>query len=258
MDVLLEDPVGTAPLVLAEALAAFKKIPLQDAAYLVKRSWGFILVDSPEDEARALVSYLYQQGIKARALLTDQVKILPPPKMIKELSFLQSGVAATLEGGTVETIPRDTPILLSAAGLPLFSTTTTRVTEGPSVGQQAVKWGLLAMGIPLTIGGKKRVVEKKHPTEETIYFLSILMVQPPRRYHIDPQHFSFAFLKELKQYNLFLNFKVLLTELRKRLPLARLNKGATLLLNNEPVSKMGYESMADVEKEVRCLSTLIQ
>jgi hypothetical protein len=148
-------------------------------------------------------------------------------------------------------------VLVSAAGITLTTTTTKTTKEGPSAAQKILSTGiLLTTGLPIKIGGKERVVEKTQQQSELVFYLDLYYGQPLRRRRIDAQHFDYSFLKERKLYFVLGNFKLVLGDLLAAAPAAWRNHGAKVLLEGKPVQTMGYESLADLEREARWLLTL--
>ena len=82
------------------------------------------------------------------------------------------------------------------------------------------------------------------------------MKRPARRLRVDALHFDYSYLKERKLYQLMGNFKLLIVDLVKAAPEAVQNLGTKVLLEGKPIQTMGYNSLADLERETRWLLTL--
>ncbi len=228
------------PAALAQAVAPVRKAPVHDLMAPMRRCWGLVELDCDEPAARTLVSRLGEAGIAALALPANLIEDLPPAEP-----------ARTLETRL------EPPALLAAA---VFRATSTRVVKeetGPSAGERALKLGLsLATGLPMGLmgGGGKRIVEKNVESSELVYFLDIYLGRPLRRLRIDAQDFDYACLGQRKGYDAPGNFRRLLEMLS---PAAKsLNAGARGLLDSKPVRELGYDSLADLDREARWLFTL--
>jgi hypothetical protein len=66
-------------------------------------------------------------------------------------------------------------------------------------------------------------------------YLDLMTDTPWTRYRVDAAEFDFSFLKERMEMGGPGNFKILVSDLSKRAPVARRNKGTEGLLSNTPV-----------------------
>ena len=228
------------PLAVAKALAALRKTPLQDQISAAKKGWGIIAQDIVAEEANVLVEGLAACGLESLCLPTASLIQLPPAEPARRF---EAALANHL-------------VLVCAAGITVTSTTTKTTQEGPSAAQKILSTGiLLTTGLPIRIGGKTRAVEKTQQHSDLAFYLDLLYEQPLRRRRIDAQHFDYAYLKERKLYYVLGNFKQLVGDLVQSAPEAWRNHGARVLLDNKPMQTMGYESLADMERETRWLLT---
>jgi len=240
VSVILTRPDQREPMILAKALAAFRKTPVQDQIVPARKGWGIIAEHIGSEEAQRLVEGLRQSGLES--------------KVVPSLAALPAAQAIT----RWETSIPEQPVLMAAAGITVTSTTTKTIQEGPSAGQKILSAGiLLTTGLPIKIGGKERTVEKTQQHSDLIFYLDLIYQDPLRRRRIDAQRFDYSFLKERKLYFLMGNFKLLLGDLVQAVPAVWRNHGTRVLLDNKPVQTMGYESLQDLERETRWLLTLM-
>jgi hypothetical protein len=227
------------PVVIAKALAAARKTPLQDQMNAAKGAWGIVGENMSAEEAQRLVEDLSQAQLESRVVPT-----LAPLPEAQPLVRWEPGITDQLA-------------LVAAAGFSVTSTTTKTVKESPGVAQKIVNMGiLLTTGLPIKVGGKERTVEKTQTQSEQVFYVDLLYKAPARRLRIDALRFDYSFLKERKLYQVFGNFKQLIADLVQAAPGAWRNHGTRVLLEGKPIQTMGYESLADLERETRWLLTL--
>jgi hypothetical protein len=238
--VLLSKPEDFKALELARALAAIRKVPEQDMIPPAKHSWGIVEQDLDQGQAGELEAALSRAGIAAFSLPSKLIEELPPVQPIRAMASIKPGRL----------------VVLAAAGLNITETHTVKTTEGPDATQRAISMGLLAAGIPIRVGGKKREVVKTVETNDLAFYIDLCLNGPAQRWRIDAQHFDYACLGARKTYSVIINFRQLLCDFADAHPAALLNRGSRILLDQKPVRDMGYESLKDLERECRWLSTL--
>ncbi len=254
-DVLLEDAADVPANLITESIAAFKKIPILDAAREMRFAWGFLGSNLSESDAKNFAAVLESKQVHARIIVTASIAPLPEVRRVKKIDADPAGLRFTLESdGTELVTPTDLKVI-AVAGVNERSTRTEKVVHDRSNAQKLLSAGLWMSGIPVTLG-KKKIVEKKVLDEHQIFYLDLLTNVPARRFRIDAQNISYAFLGDRKGFNMQLNFKIFLKELTAAAPQARLNKGVRMMMGNAILSQMGYESLADLEKETLWLSAL--
>jgi hypothetical protein len=241
---------------IAETLAAFHKIPFQDAAHDARVGWGFVGRNMPEAEAQQLAALLESKNIRACVMSSDAILPIPLAKRVKALEWESGQLHLTLADGSKDALASSNVRAIAALGLPTRSVTTEKIVEGPSNVEKLVNVGLLLSGIPISIGKKKRVVEKTTVKEDLLFYVDILADSPPRRFRIDAQNLNYAFLKQRMLHNTLQNFKMLLGDLAAWAPTAHLNRGTRFLTKNMILSQMGYESFNELELETLWLSAL--
>jgi hypothetical protein len=239
--VILTKPELPEPMVVARALAAIRKTPVQDQVQAARSSWGVIAENLEAQDGQILANALNEAGL-ASAL----VPALSPLPEAKPVVRWDPSVAEDL-------------ILIAAAGITITSTTTKSIKEGPTSAQKLLNTGiLLTTGLPIHFGGKERTVEKTQQNSDLLLYLDLVYKNPARRRRLDAQQFDYSFLKERKLYFILGNFKLMLGDLARQVPAAWRNHGTKVLLENKPIPTMGYESLDDLERETRWLLTLQQ
>jgi hypothetical protein len=229
---------------LAAVLARHRKAPLQDVVPPLRRCGG--IVSETDDEAAALsdAAALSAAGFPARALASAALAALPPAH---EARSLELGPSSPLAGRLS---------LIAAAGITQTSSKLVKTEEGPGPGEKAARIGLtLVTGIPLGGGSKKEVIKKVESTD-LLFFVDLLLEGPSERMRVDAARFDFSCLGAAMGFGALENLRRLLAALAALRPQARLNRGARILLENKPVREMGYESLADLEREQRWRLTL--
>jgi hypothetical protein len=239
--VLLAERGARDPLVLAKALAAARKTPVQDQVVLAKSCWGILTDHATTEEAHALKQALEAAGVKTVVCPATSLLALPAAEAVNALTAL----------------PAAKPILFAAAGVTITSSTTKKVKEGPSATDKIISAGImLTTGLPIRIGGKTRVVEKTEHHSDLLFYIDVLYGSPLKRMRVDAQNFDYSFLKARKLYQVLGNFKLLVEDLTKMAPEAWQNHGSQVLLAGKPMITMGYETLADLERETLWLLTL--
>jgi hypothetical protein len=256
-DVLLDDPGDVPTVGIAESIAAFKKIPFQDAAHDARLAWGFIGKNLSEPDARNLATILEKKSLRSRVIVSGSIAPLPPIEIVKSLSFETAGLQLAPASGVAAMLTPEQLSVIAAAALPLRSVTREKVTEGGRTNAQLLlNAGLMMAGIPISVGKKKRVVEKTSVKEDLLFYVDLLVKSPARRFRIDAQQLNYGFLKERMLHNTLQNFKTLLMDLTRWAPRAACNKGARMFIKGMMLSQMGYESLAHLEQETLWLSAL--
>jgi len=237
--VILTRPDERDPVALAKALAGIRNTPVQDQVGPAKSGWGVVAENVSAGEAQRMTEDLRQAGLASQVVST-----LAPLPESQPLTRWEPAAADRL-------------VLIAAAGITVTSTTTKTVKEGPSAAQKILSAGiLLSTGLPIKIGGKDRLVHKTQQHSDLVFYVDLLYRDPPRRLRVDAERFDYSFLKERKLYFLMGNFKLLVGDLAQAASTSWRNHGARVLLENRPLQTMGYESLADLERETRWLLTL--
>jgi hypothetical protein len=141
-----------------------------------------------------------------------------------------------------------------------FRSTTSRTVveqQGPSAGQQALSMGLSMMtGLPISVGPKRKRVEKKIEDVELRLVLDILEGPPRRWFRIEGLAFDYTVLGAEKEMSALNNFRKLILRFAAQAKSARLALGTLALLKNQPLTAIGYEDLGQMERESRWLFAL--
>jgi hypothetical protein len=255
--VILADASGLLSPKLAEALARFHKVPMADMGASARHSWGILAEKLAKDRADALLAETVKAGLAALVLPQNLLEDPPPAKVLKTLGLEPERVRLVEAGGTELAVEwsaawKDVS-LAAAAAFKQTTSKTLKVTEGPTSAEKAVNMGLMLSGIPISVGKNK---ERLKTVEETELALYLDLAVGEARYRVDAQHFDYSFLKARMAFGAFANFRATILELSDRAPGAIKNKGFSALLDGKPLGQLGYESLADLDRESRWLLTL--
>ncbi|MBI5625415.1 MAG: hypothetical protein HY924_16680 [Elusimicrobia bacterium] len=236
-------------------LAGHLKQPLYDAAKRSRDAWGIVAEDSDEAPAKALAKALEDGGFPCLVLPANLVEELPSPESAAAMEFDADGLALVNKAGERSLVLWSRVAMIAAAAFKEITAKKVK-TGGPSLIAKAASLGLMAAGIPIRIGGKKGETEKVVETSELVYYLDLFERKPVRRFRVDAQDFNYACLGGRMKYAATDNFRSLVEDIASRAGRASLNRGARVLVKGEPVSAMGYDSLANLERESRWLMTL--
>lgn len=244
---------------IGQALAAYKKIPITDATHDARVCWGVIAENLSEAEAEKLIGYLKESKVPAVRL--DQSRLNPLPQKIELLhsEWTEQGLQGTDVTRQTHRILWPDISVISAAGISTTTSKTVTEKQGPTNTQKALSIGLTLAtgGIPINLGPKKKTIVKKVSATELNFFLTLVSAVPPFHVRVYADGINFSHLKDRKLYNVMGNFKIFLADIVSRAPQAQKSKGTRILLANQAVNTMGYESEADVEREVMWLRALL-
>lgn len=237
--VLLASQEALKPGPLAQALAPVLKCPAMDLASPMRRCFGLVAVDVEEASARAQAQALDKAGLPALAVPVNLLEDLPRAEPLAGLSLPQP-VALVVAGAFTER-----------------SSKTVKTEEEAGSGERALAIGItLATGLPPSlfgVGGKKEV-ERRIEKSELLFYADVYAGKPLRRLRLDAQDFDYSVLGERKGYDAPGNFRKVLESVCSGA--ARLGTGAKGLLVGQPIRQLGYETIADMEREARWLLTL--
>lgn len=255
--VLLSEPERPDPAKVAAALSAARNIPFQDAALAARKAWGIVADGIEEAPARALAAALERAGLGATALPENLIEELHEPALAASAELAPDALRLALKSGETAALPWASLVLIAAAG---FNQTTTRVEttrEGPSLTQKAARIGImLTTGLNISLGGKEREAQKTRRGTELVLYLDLARRKPSRRVRIDAQDFNYACLDAAMRPDSMGNFRTLLRLLAERAPGALRGRGTRTFLEGSPLATMGYDSLADLDREDRWLLTL--
>lgn len=255
--VLLEGPHQLQQGVLADVLSKFKKIPFHDGAHLARLSWGFVAESLSLAEAENLVTLLRKSGLNGVIKEQTDFPALPSAVPIASVQFSNDYLSFVIKNTSTVNVSWAKLKVIAAAAFKTSTRKEVKVQEGPSAGQKLASAGIMmATGLPISIGPKKQVVVKQTDQIELLMYLDLMTLDPWARYRVDAAAFDFSFLKERMEMGGPANFKIFVTDLTKKAPNARRNKGTEGLLSNVPVAGWGYQSLADLDRECHWLQCL--
>ncbi|MBK8651662.1 MAG: hypothetical protein KA044_02830 [Elusimicrobia bacterium] len=254
--VLLGDPRGAEPAVLAKWFAARKGIPLFDAQRLARHSWGFLAENLSEAEAHGAAAEARAAGLPAGIVSEDRVPPLHDPVPVQGLT--RAGASLVWRAGSPPTdsapVPAAALRLLTFASLRRDTLVTKTVVEKASGGRRLAGLGvMLTTGIPVGMGGSKEV-RRTETSTEWIVFLDVFTAEGRRR--VSPDHFDFSDLGGEKRAGGPENIRALARVLHEAAPQALLGRGTRVLLEGKPLNSAGYDDLDDVDKECRWLLAL--
>lgn len=229
------------PMALATALASIRGTPVQDQVLAAKAAWGIVEEALPEAEARELGRALRAAGVECAVGRTSSIVTPPTAESIR----------------STEALPDEAPTMIAVAAVTVVTTSTTKQEEGPSPGQKAASTAIMmATGLPIKLGGRKRKVEKTREEQSLSFYADLFYDDARRRMRIDASAFDFSSLGARMTYQGLANLRALIGDVAGAAPAALRNRGAHVLLEGLPIRTMGYASLEDLEREERWLLTL--
>lgn len=238
--VLVADAAHWKPAEIARVLAAYKRVPAADIAVSLRRAWGIVAQGLEPAEAERQAAALLAGGFCALSV---------PDSLVEEPPV--AALAPALELARVQ----DGLVLVAAGEWREVTRSEVTVQEGPTLGQKALRVGLFAVGIPLP-GPGARSVKKTVESADLACVLDLIYEKPARRLRVDARSFDFSCLGARKAYDAGTNFRRLAAELAALAGDGRINRGARILRDGRPTREMGYEALADLEREERWLLAL--
>ena len=255
--VLLAGPEDLRPDVVAKALASFRGIPMADAAMAVRRGRGVVAERLGQAEAEDFARRLLADGIGAVAIPESTMADLPKAALLGRAVPGPDGLLVVARPAASRLVPWSRIRLVAIAPFHETTTSKTTVKEGPSGRDMAMRAGIMAVtGMPVSIGGKKKVEKTVSKTEFHLY-LDLLLRDPAERLRVDGGHFDFSGLGARMAYSSLPNVKALLEEIVRGAPGAVRSPGADLLLAGGRLAALGYDSVEEFEREERWLGTVV-
>lgn len=241
---------------LAEALATIRKQPVQDMVNVAKAAWGILGEGLDEAAARDLAGRLGAEGLDAVAVPAGLMEDPPPALRALRAEIETESLSLLGEAGSWMRVPWTRVVLVAAAGFRQVMSKAAPA-EGPGMVQKMVNLGIfMTTGLPIQVGPKKRESPKAVEQADLVLFLDLIFREPDGRARIDAQNFDYSCLRERMAYSAFENFKQLVGEAVRMAPEALRSRGARVMLAGRPLREMGYQSLADIERESRWLLTL--
>jgi hypothetical protein len=262
-DVILSHPDDLQLDKIAEILSKTFKVPLIDARLQARKSWGFLGERMEEGQARLLSAEAARLGLNTLRVAETSTERMPAPQNVRSARCADDGFYFNVGTDSHEKgFPWDKVRLFCAAGLREEFTVTKTVKEDPTGTQQLMGIGLtMTSGLPIG-GGKGKEMQKAVKQAEISLFADVFVGGGSEgsallRLHINAEGFNFGYLGNRKEPHVLGNFRLLLKDIAKGAGQALRNKGAQIILAEQPLNTQGYDSRADYEKECRWLLSLI-
>jgi hypothetical protein len=250
--VLLKDSVADHLDKVGPAVAAVYQMAPIDANTRLRKGWGFLERDVPQEEARQIVESLASHGVQAVAIPNAELREATEPKVILGFQADADGFTPLFQSPqeTAQLINWHDVAIVAAGG---FAEEVIRRDVAPKSSGTAKMIGigvLLVTGIPTRgmFGGKKRKQGKPTKTSHFINFGEVITTDGQALF-FNPDHFDFSGLGEKKQLNASLNYRTLIAEFA-RLTSARINLGARYLLEHKSLTLANYHGLKDFETEL--------
>jgi hypothetical protein len=198
--VMLSKPESLDPRALSKAWAEFRGIPLADAVREARGFWGILGVGLGNAEARRMNEWFSGHGWETRCVPSEKmITALPAAEEVCKCEFHPDHLIVHLVGGTAGKMPWSHIGLLAAAAIKHTITKTTTVEKGPSAAQQLLNAGLfMATGLPIKLGGSKRVETKTREETDQLFYLDLLSADGSQHWRIGAQDFDYSCLKDKK------------------------------------------------------------
>lgn len=240
--------------VLAKVLGAASGLDLDTAAAAARHCWGLLGEGLDEAAADALVRNCGELGVKTIKLQETEALTLPPPLPVKKITFDAGAAIFTAGAGrAIPARPEDLTVL-AAAPIKQEFLKTVKTSEGPSAGEKAFRLGIMAAtGLPIGMG-KTKEANKQVKSFELAFYLDLLFKDGATRLRLTSDDFDFSGLNEKKTYSSQVNFRVLCGELAAFAPQAFKNAGLRAIIEGTPLTLLPYDSLSDLEKEIRRLA----
>lgn len=256
--VLLADDASLRPADLARVLAAARKAPVLDFMGAMRRAWGIIEERVEKAAALETAHVLESAGFRALAVPAELLEEVTKPERATGLTFSAAGLTYAEREAPAAHAEWKRLALVAAAGV---TETTSAGAAAPSdpdeLAKKVIKTGITLMtGMPTSLGLGPKPVERKGEVTDQAYVVDLFFKDPARRVRIEGGRFDFSCLGARKGYNILANVKVLVGMLSAAAPAAALNRGARVMVEGRPLREMGYDTLADLERESRWRLTL--
>lgn len=255
--VLLAGDAALRPADLARALAAARQVPVLDLMGPMRRAWGIVEEGVTKGAAEETARVLGAAGLEALAVPAELLEDLPPPQRATRLAFSAGDLAYAEREAPERRAAWKRLGLVAAAALTQATPPAAAAGDPAAAAKKLIKTGITLMtGMPTSLGLAPKPVERTAAVVEQVYVVDLLLKDPAERLRIEGGRFDFSCLGARKGYNILANVKVLVGQLAAAAPAAALSVGARVLLEGRPLREMGYEGLADLEREERWRLTL--
>ena len=255
--VLLRSPGSFAPAAVASVLAKRAGVPVLDRVGCVRQSWGVIAESLPVEEAEDLAAALCAAGQEALCAPTTLLEEVPDPVSATKAELSPEGfdLVSGRENAPPQRLCWSRLAAICAAALEVRQTRMVTETPPGELAARAVRLGLtLATSLPLI--KKSATTKRAVETRDRRLVLDLLFLEPSRRVRVDAADFDYSVLGPRMAYGAELNFLALLEDLAGKAASALRGKGTRALLARRPSAESLYESLDDLKREERWLSTL--
>lgn len=255
--VLLAGDAALRPAELARALAAARKVPVLDLMGPMRRAWGIVEEGVTKGAAEETARVLGAAGLKALAVPAELLEELPPFSRATRLAFSAGDFACAEREAPERRVPWKRLALVAAAALTQSTPPAAAAGDPAEAAKKVIKTGISLMtGMPTSLGLSPKPVERTAAVVEEVYVVDLVFRDPAERLRIEGGRFDFSCLGARKGYNILANVKILVGQLSAAAPAAALSRGAQVMLDGRPLREMGYEELADLEREERWRLTL--
>jgi hypothetical protein len=245
------------PDAVARGVAAFRGIPMADAAMAVRRCRGIVAEGVARAEAEGLAARLGAEGVSARAMPEASLAVLPAPLLLARLGPAPDGMRAEVRGSGERLVPWPRVRLVATAHLTATTQTKVQGKEGPSAGDMAMRAGAMALtGIPISFG-KKKATERTVSRTEFLLLVDVVLRDPAERLRVQAQRFDWSGLGPRMAYNALANVRALAEEILRASACASRSLGTDLLLSGGPLTSLGYRGIEEFEREERWLLAVV-
>ena len=255
--VLLKDENQLNWNIIASALSKIRGVPSLDTINEAKQCWGILSENVAYEDAVNYQRILREHGVEAVVTPMENLRAVSVPLILKTAEPTVDHLVLIGERGERSDLLWTDILVWGAAAI---STTHVRKIiekQGPSGAQKMLSVGImLATGLPIKVGPKKKTIEKSISDTNLSFILDIVQKGTYATFRLIADDFNFAFLKERMLHGAMPNFRLVLSDWASRAPQARQSRGTRMLLSNQPLSNMGYESLAHLEKEIRWLKAI--
>ena len=240
---------------LADTLSGILAVPRFDIINHIKHYWGLLYKTDNIEKAREVQRKLEEAGIGTLLRPLKELKKVSEPKILKKAVPEEAGLVFE-EKGEKKSLLWDNFDMICACRIDMGINKKEML---PPDGK-AKKWLTLTGFTPITVvaiaGEMAKKREKISKDVKTMYLLDLIGKPGLESIRISGYDFDYSYLGSRKEYNLFLNFKNLVLDIRKYLPDITQNQGIAGLENPAMMKNFKYNSIEDYEHEKLWLNQL--
>ncbi len=245
---LNDDPIGSAKMI-AQALAAARKVPVLDVTREARSCWGLVGEFRPEEEAIATVAALKELGIPSTMVLTAHLFPLAGVQIARKIEIEAGGFRCKMSRGMTPLIPWSAPSFLAGAIIKTSSFKNVERREGPSKSEKLIRMSItMATGIPIP-GGRTRTVNTRQETTSVMAVLDIGLDKPAGRIRMEGDRIDLSYLGDRRTYDSLGNFKIMISEAAARMAPENVNFGARTIMAKPSATNPGYDNLGELERE---------